>query len=121
MAVSALTVALFMLGKSCFLSISVNLPPVVSGCPTDRSVVTNTFQGFAAATWTIPTATDDDPVAVTSTHNPNDQFPVGSTLVTYTFTDTINQQATCSFFVNVTFGKCEQIQMNIIYPWHIFL
>jgi hypothetical protein len=38
---------------------------------------------------------------VTSTHAPGDQFPVGSTTVTYTATDLLGNSATCSFAVVV--------------------
>ena len=55
--------------------------------------------------WTEPTATDNSGMipTVTQSHQPGDSFPVGSTQVTYTFTDMTGNQATCSF--SLTIGK----------------
>ena len=39
---------------------------------------------------------------VTQTHQPGDSFSVGTTTVTYTFTDRAGNQALCSFTVTVT-------------------
>ncbi|XP_022110489.1 hyalin-like [Acanthaster planci] len=90
----------------CTFSITVQLinrPPVISGCPSDRTLITNTFQGSAATTWVEPTATDDGPITVTRTHTPGQNFPVGRTEVIYTFTDSNNLASMCSFVVVVTF------------------
>ena len=53
------------------------------------------------ATWTEPTATDNTGMTptVSSSHQPGDSFPVGTTQVTYTFTDQAGNQAQCSFTV----------------------
>ncbi len=78
-------------------------PPVVSGCPADFSVSNDVGLCGTNATWTAPTANDVcSNVSTTSTHNPGDFFPVGSTTVTYTFTDDFGNQATCDFVVTVT-------------------
>ena len=54
-------------------------------------------------TWTEPTATDNSGTTptVTQSHRPGDSFPVGTTTVTYTFTDMAGNQAQCSFTVTV--------------------
>ncbi|MEW5802575.1 MAG: HYR domain-containing protein, partial [bacterium] len=77
--------------------------PVVSGCPADITVAA----AAGAVSWTPPTFTDNcSPVTVTSTHNPGDIFPVGSTLVTYTASDACGNVSTaCSFMVTVTAGE----------------
>ena len=53
------------------------------------------------ATWTEPTATDNSGMTptVTQSHQPGDSFNVGITAVTYTFTDMVGNQATCTFDV----------------------
>ncbi len=54
-----------------------------------------------AAYWNIPAATDNCLVSVTSTHNPGDIFPIGTTTVTYTATDAAGNVATTQFDVTV--------------------
>ena len=56
-------------------------------------------------TWTEPTATDNSGMTstVTQSHQPGDSFNVGTTTVTYTFTDMAGNQAQCSF--SVTLGN----------------
>ena len=55
--------------------------------------------------WTEPIANDNSGMTptVTQSHQPGDSFPVGTTQVTYTFTDLTGNQAFCSF--SVTIGK----------------
>ena len=78
--------------------------PVVANCPTD---ITQTAAGqtTTAVTWTEPTATDNvtpmDQITVVATHTPGQQFPVGTTAVSYIFRDLAGNEATCSFNVIV--------------------
>ena len=52
--------------------------------------------------WTAPTAVDNvGVVSFTSSHNPDDTFPVGTTTVTYTAADLADNQASASFDVTV--------------------
>ena len=53
--------------------------------------------------WTEPTATDNSGMVptVTQSHQPGDSFNVGTTTVSYTFTDLAGNQAQCSFTVIV--------------------
>ncbi|WP_339611906.1 HYR domain-containing protein [uncultured Xanthomarina sp.] len=56
----------------------------------------------AVVTWTAPTGADNCAGAVvTSSHNPGDTFPIGTTTVTYTITDAAGLTASCSFNVTV--------------------
>ncbi len=56
----------------------------------------------AVAFYIEPTASDDSGIASsTSSHTPGSSFPVGNTLVSYTFTDAVGNSATCSFTVIV--------------------
>ena len=77
------------------------IPPVISGCPTN--ITASLPSGCSMpVSWTAPTATDNcGAVAVTSTFNPGDIFPKGTTAVTYTATDDFGNTATCSFNVTV--------------------
>lgn len=84
------------------VTIEDNTNPTLSNCPADITV--NVPNGVATATvnWAPPTASDNCPgVALSSTHNPGDAFPVGMTTVTYTATDGAGNTATCSFVVTV--------------------
>ncbi|XP_071785173.1 uncharacterized protein [Asterias amurensis] len=79
--------------------------PVISGCPSGASAVTSTTGASAAiVSWVEPTATDNDGQAVTVSRSqaPFTAFNIGSTPVTYVFTDTAGNQATCTFNVVVT-------------------
>ena len=55
--------------------------------------------------WTEATATDNSGMTptVTQSHQPGDSFSIGTTQVTYTFTDMAGNQAVCTF--SVTIGK----------------
>ncbi|XP_072013682.1 uncharacterized protein [Amphiura filiformis] len=79
-------------------------PPVVQNCPNDIRITALPGTTIATATWTEPTAIDNDnmlPSRVRS-HVPGSTFSVGQTRVTYTFTDSSGNQAVCSFFVFVS-------------------
>jgi gliding motility-associated-like protein len=57
----------------------------------------------AAVTWIAPTPVGFcPPVQVTTTHDPGFIFPLGSTVVTYTATDSLGHIATATFVVTVT-------------------
>ncbi|XP_072051695.1 uncharacterized protein [Amphiura filiformis] len=83
-------------------------PPEITGCPTNNIVVmVSSSETGATATWNEPIATDNtgsNPTR-TSTHLPGTRFPVGTTRVTYSFTDTSRNAATCSFNVVVNSGS----------------
>jgi len=71
-------------------------------CPADITVGNDVGVCEAAVTWTTLTVMDNCPnEVVTSTHNPGDIFPKGTTTVTYTVTDCGGNVATCSFDVTV--------------------
>jgi gliding motility-associated-like protein len=77
--------------------------PVIVGCPTPITAVTDLGECGAVVSWIAPTFTDNCVGAsMTSTHNSGDFFPVGSTTVTYTVTDGSGNIATCSFDITVT-------------------
>jgi len=95
----------FILSSGVFLeqgSLTV-LPPTVVGCP--ANITQGTGPGATACgtnvSWTPPHAVNNClNVTTSSTHNPGDFFPVGTTTVTYTFTNA-GGSTTCSFNVTV--------------------
>ncbi|MDX9727666.1 MAG: DUF2341 domain-containing protein, partial [Bacteroidales bacterium] len=79
--------------------------PVISGCPSDIAAYTGPLNPDCSqiVSWTEPTAIDycAGPVSFSSrSHAPGSSFPVGTTVVTYSFSDGINV-STCMFNVSV--------------------
>lgn len=90
---------------TCSFTVTINdtTQPVIATCPSNISINSTASACGSTATWVVPTATDNcGTVTVTSSHNPGDFFPVGTTIVTYTFTDANNNSSVCSFTVTVT-------------------
>lgn len=77
--------------------------PESSNCPTTITVQAKADECKARVRWQPPVFTDacDDKITVTSTHKPGNEFPVGTTDVTYTATDNANNVTTCTFQVVV--------------------
>ncbi|XP_033625807.1 mucin-17-like isoform X2 [Asterias rubens] len=75
-------------------------PPVISNCPTGVTLTSATAQAQQAF-WVAPTATDAETFTTVSSHVPGQTFSIGTTPVTYTFTDLQGNQAMCTFNVNV--------------------
>jgi gliding motility-associated-like protein len=89
---------------SCSFDVTVteNEAPVIAGCPGNITTGNDAGDCGANVNWNVPTATDNCPgVTLTSTHNPGDAFPTGTTTVTYTATDAAGNTVTCSFDVTV--------------------
>ena len=83
------------------------VPPTISNCPPDQTVIVELGLATSGiAVWTPPTATDLSGFAEISsqTHSPGDSFPLGPTTVTYVFTDSSGNIAECSFIVTVDTG-----------------
>ncbi|HYG01173.1 MAG TPA: HYR domain-containing protein [Chryseosolibacter sp.] len=76
-------------------------PPVFSNCPDDISLIVPDEQCSLQATWTEPNVSDHCDVDVTSNFSSGSMFPVGTTQVTYTATDTYGNTASCSFNVTI--------------------
>ncbi len=77
-----------------------NTGPVISGCPNNINLV---VPGASAnATWSAPTATDAcAPVSVNNNYAPGSTFPLGTTTVSYQFSDKKGNKSTCNFNVTV--------------------
>jgi gliding motility-associated-like protein len=79
-----------------------NEAPVFLTCPANINVVADSNDCNPAVIWDIPQTTDNCFVSSTvSTHDSGDNFPVGTTIVTYTISDTSGNTATCSFEVTI--------------------
>ncbi|XP_077984655.1 hyalin-like [Glandiceps talaboti] len=93
------------LASNCDFAITVwdiEAPVIGTPCPSDIMTVTDAGVAYATQTYTPPDATDNSgTVYTTSTHNSGDTFNIGTTTVTYTFTDDSGMFADCSFDVNV--------------------
>jgi Leucine-rich repeat (LRR) protein len=77
------------------------IPPVISNCPQNVSLLTTNTS--ARATWTSPSATDNctgNPT-LTSNYASGDSFRIGTTTVIYSASDVRNNNTTCSFNVRV--------------------
>jgi hypothetical protein len=78
--------------------------PVFIFCPGNRSGVLNYQETSVSVSWIEPLATDNCGSAgltLTSTHQPGDAFPLGTTTVVYTATDGAGNSAECRFDVVV--------------------
>ncbi|XP_072014221.1 hyalin-like [Amphiura filiformis] len=82
-------------------------PPTINGCPDPLNIMVPPGSNSGSLMWTEPTATDNSGMTprVTQSHQPGDSFPVGTTPVTYTFTDLAGNEAVCSFGVTVVVGQ----------------
>ncbi|XP_072051852.1 hyalin-like [Amphiura filiformis] len=91
---------------SCSFTVTVmqvdNMNPVVT-CPADVVKVVSLNAQNSRASWNPPSATDNsgEVFLVSNTHSPNDFFPVGITMVTYTYRDPSNNIESCVFDVIV--------------------
>ena len=83
------------------------IQPTILSCPQDISQEVSFGVPSTAITWTAPFAIDNSgqPPVVTSSHDPGSLFSVGTTTVTYTFTDQASNSATCQFMVTVRAGR----------------
>lgn len=71
-------------------------------CEGDILATANSVDCMAIVTWNSPIVNDNCSYTVSSTHNSGSQFPIGTTIVTYTVTDASGNAAHCSFNVMVT-------------------
>ncbi len=83
-------------------------PPIITGCPDTINTVLPLGMTSTPVTWIEPTATDNSGLTptVTQSHQPGDSFTMGSSQVTYTFTDTAGNEAVCTF--SITIGNCKK-------------
>ena len=76
--------------------------PVITGCPSNRTINMTGPGCTQPVSWVAPTASDNCAVtSFTASHISGTAFPKGITVVTYTATDAAGNIATCSFNVDV--------------------
>nr|WP_311282636.1 HYR domain-containing protein [Peribacillus simplex] len=105
----------------CSFTVTVNdtEPPTIT-CSDDVAVTVGPGETGAFVTFPNPVVTDNCPsVMFSCTPVSGTFFPVGSTLVTCTATDTAGNAATCSFTVTVTVESIELqcILVQKVYDW----
>ena len=99
-----------------FLVTVVTPAPEVSGC-TDGLLVRANENGTTAVVWEEPEAsTPCGDVAVTSSHSSGDQFSIGTTTVTYQFTDDRGATVECRFDVVVLEPSLSIVIPKVITP-----
>lgn len=79
-----------------------NEDPTITGVPANITVTANQNDCTPSVNWTPPTGDDNCSVTLTSNYNSGDDFPIGTTTVTYTAVDGSGNTATASFNVTVT-------------------
>ena len=80
-------------------------PPQINECPNNLQDIIELGIQSHTFTWTEPTATDlSGTPSRTRPHQPGVEFTPGVTTVRYTFTDTSNNVATCTFTVTLQTG-----------------
>lgn len=78
------------------------IDPAISGMPADITVVPSPNDCTPSVSWAAPGASDNCSVSLSSSHNPGDNFAVGTTTVTYTATDGSGNSVSASFTVTVS-------------------
>ncbi len=74
--------------------------PAVANCP--ANIVQNASGLTAPVSWTAPTATDNcSPIITNASHQSGNNFVVGTTTVTYQFSDKVGNVSKCSFTVTL--------------------
>lgn len=91
--------------------------PVISGCPQDIIIKTDET-GKAIVTWNAPTATDQcGNVPLVASVNPNTEFSIGTTKVTYeSAANSSGLRARCEFNVILSFKEIEFEVGKVITP-----
>lgn len=103
----------------CAESAADNLPPQISNCPSDINM--SLSAGCTVPVdWDEPSATDECGIdSFTSSHQPDEDFPVGSTRVTYTARDNAGNESVCFFNVVViddikpVFTSCDNSKIKV--------
>lgn len=78
-----------------------NIDPVIVNTPADITLTATSNNCSPSVSWTPPTAEDNCDVVLTSSHNPGDNFPLGTTTVTYTAVDGAGNTVQTTFDVTI--------------------
>jgi len=77
------------------------IAPAIAACPADVVIVPDSSDCSPVITWVQPTVSDNCTPTMVSTHNPGDNFPVGTTTVVYDAEDQSGNTTTCSFAITI--------------------
>ncbi|MCF8275087.1 MAG: choice-of-anchor L domain-containing protein [Flavobacteriales bacterium] len=77
------------------------ISPVIANCPADIQFTPDSSDCTPSVTWTEPTESDNCTVTMTSNFQSGDNFPVGTTTVTYDAEDQSGNTAACSFTITI--------------------
>jgi hypothetical protein len=80
------------------------IAPIITGTPSDITVSSTNINGNCGAivTWNAPTASDNCPgTNMIASHLSGSFFPIGTTTVSYTATDAVNNVTTTSFDITI--------------------
>ena len=86
-----------------------NEAPSIADCISDISVNNDINACGAVVNWIPPSFNDNCGATITSTHNPGEFFPIGTTTVTYTVVDGSGNASVCIFNITVTDNELPQI------------
>src|ERR1051325_627778 len=85
-----------------FVIVQDNENPFISGMPSNITFTATPSNCTPSISWTAPTASDNCSISsFTSNYNPGDNFPEGTTTVTYTAIDINGNQVSASFTVTI--------------------
>lgn len=80
-----------------------SIPPSIINCPSTIYANTDSASCTASINWSLPTAKDSCGIdSLVSNFSPNDDFPIGSTIVQYIAYDSYGNTDSCSFTVIVS-------------------
>ena len=91
-------------------------PPMVS-CPADVTFEVDLGSGGKRVNWNEPTVSDNSGyfTLVSKSHDPNDVFQVGITVVIYIYNDFNNNVNSCSFIVSIVEGNTVCFNSNTVF------
>ena len=87
------------------ISESDTTPPDIINCPESSLCTVQIGAAVRRCTWTEPTAVDEFGVTptVVRSHQPGDEFQLGTTNIMYTFMDQAANEAVCTFTITGNF------------------
>jgi gliding motility-associated-like protein len=90
--------------------------PLISNCPEDIHVKSNEIDQVNVD-WTEPTATTPcGEIVLTSSHQPGELFPAGTTAVEYKANDISGSSSYCKFNIVVTYDEIELDISKVVTP-----
>lgn len=91
------------------------LPPVILNCPSGEEAFATQGATGVVVNFIAPTAIDNSGEApsISASNMPGDFFPLGPTVVSYTFSDRQGNAATCTFVVAVSGKSADQPNFSL--------